>query len=127
MEVNDPSLVSPPELIDFVKRVASELGPSHDRREHPRHHFTVAVEVQPLDDELNPSGEPFAAVTRDLSAVGIGLLHTRAVLVKFLQVTILAPGGLKRLTVEVLRCESIGRFYDIGGKFVLGATTTKTQ
>ena len=120
MAVTDPLRVPPPELLDFVKRVAAELAPSHDRRGHPRHNFTVQVDVQQLDDDFKPSGEPFEAVTRDLSAIGIGLLHTRPVQSKHLQVTIKASDGPKRLTVEVLRCESIGRFYDIGAKFVKG-------
>jgi len=120
MTMNDPSRVPPPELLEFVKRFSTELEPSHDRREHARHNFTITVEVQQLDVDFKPRGEPFAAVTRDLSAIGIGLLHTRPVQSKHLQVTIKASDGPKRLTVEVLRCESIGRFYDIGAKFVKG-------
>jgi len=111
---------APPELLDFARRIASGLGPSHDRRGHPRYHFTVAVDVQPLDEEYNPSGERFVAVTRDLSAVGLGLLHTKAVKAKFLRVTIQLADEDKQLTIEVLRSEPIGRFWDVGGRFVGG-------
>jgi len=60
------------------------------------------------------------AVTRDLSATGLGLLHTKPVKAKYLRVTIPMADKDKQLTIGVLRCEPIGRFWDVGGRFVGG-------
>ena len=107
-----------PELVDFVKRISAELPPSHNHGKHPCHPFNVPADVQPLDASFNPSGEPFKAVTRDLSLLGIGLVYTRAVDAKYLQVTIRTTVGSKSLIVEVTGCRSLGTFYDIGATFV---------
>ena len=117
-EQQDVSAVAP-ELLSFVKRISVELPPSHKCGEHRCHQFNVPAEVQPLDANLNPSGEPFRGVTRDLSAVGIGIVHTRAIDDQYLQVTIRTSTNVKCLTVEVVGCRSLGAFYEIGGKFVM--------
>ena len=117
-EQQDESAV-PPEMLCFVNRLSAELPPSHAPGDHACHPFIVPAEVQPLDANLNPCGTPFRAVTRDLSVTGLGLVYTRAIDDKYLQVTIRTTTGVKSLTVEVAGCRSLGAFYDIGGKFVV--------
>lgn len=111
-------LQPPEDLVDFVARVGGQLAPSHDRREYTRFYFAVPIRVQPLDDFFRPTGVSFAAVTRDLSAAGIGVLYTKPVKSKYIEITVDFPPDHKILTVEVLRCKPIGSFYDIGGRFV---------
>ena len=108
----------PPELVTFARRLVSELAYDKKNRREDRHHFAVAVEVQSLDDDRQPDGEPFVAVTRDLSGSGLGLLVSQHLRAKFVQVIFTTKEGRKPLTIEVLRCRALGRFYDVGGRFV---------
>ena len=56
MSTRDLSNSPPPGLVEFVKRIGAQLAPSHDLREHERYHFTVPVDVQPLDEDFQPRG-----------------------------------------------------------------------
>ncbi|MBC8355482.1 MAG: PilZ domain-containing protein [Planctomycetes bacterium] len=114
-------LHSPPtELVNFVHRLADETLRDHlEERRFPRYKLTVEVWVQPVNDDFEPLGEPFTAISRDISAGGIGIMHTRAVRDKHLWLRLVTlGGGTMNVVVEVLRCRSVGMFYDIGAKFV---------
>jgi hypothetical protein len=114
-------LHSPPaELLRFVHRIADETLRNHvEERQFPRFKLTVEVWVQPVDANFEPLGEPFTAVSRDISTGGIGLMHTRAIRDKYLWLRLVTHGGgTMNVVVEVLRCRPIGVFYDIGAKFV---------
>ena len=79
----------------------------------------VEVWVQPVDSGFEPLGEPFTAVSRDISSSGIGLMHTRAIREKYLWLRLETRGGVKmNVVAEVLRCRPLGMFYEIGAKFV---------
>ena len=47
----------PLELLDFARRIVAGRG--HDRRDDPRRHSMIAVDVQPLDETKQPYGERF--------------------------------------------------------------------
>ena len=114
-------LHSPPtELLRFVHRVAEETLRDHvEERQFPRYKLTVEVWVQPVNSDFEPLGDPFTAVSRDISTSGIGLMHTRAIRDKYLWLRLATQGGgTMNVVVEVLRCRPIGMFYDIGAKFV---------
>jgi hypothetical protein len=73
----------------------------------------------PLDDNFQPRGMNFAAITRDLSTAGLRLFSTRAAGSEFLAVEITPPSGQKiRVVLQVLRCKAIDRFYEIAGRLV---------
>ena len=108
-------------IASFVERVGGKVVSCEgaERRAHTRYVVAIPTCVQPLDDEHQPIDKRFTAATRDISAGGIGLVHTQPVKVRFLGVR-LAPPGLEELDllVRVLRCEPLGSYYDIAGEFV---------
>jgi len=121
MDDHNAKLAAPSsELRAFVERFAHEL--IHERieeRRSPRHKLTAEVRVQPVDRHFEPTAAAFMAVTRDISTDGIGLMHDRAVRDKYLWLRLKTPGGkLMNVVVEVVRCRPLGKFYDIGGRFV---------
>jgi len=52
----------------------------------------------------------------ELPSILPGATHTKPVKAKYLRVTIPTANEDMRLTIEVLRCEPIGRFWDVGGR-----------
>ena len=90
-----------------------------ERRSEGRQPLAVAVAAAPLDEELHPTGEPFALMTRDISTKGIGLVHTGPVFDAYLAVQIPSPAGEPiQVLVEVVRCNPVGDVWSIGGLFV---------
>lgn len=106
--------------MNFVRRIADETLRHHaEERQFPRYKLTIEVWVQPVDSNFVPLGDPFTAVSRDVSTGGIGLMHTRAIRDQYLWLRLITHGGgVMNVVVEVLRCRPIGVFYDIGAKFV---------
>jgi c-di-GMP-binding flagellar brake protein YcgR len=117
------SLLHPPELIAaFVSTMTSRLIPNtinRERRSEPRYTISAIIEAQPVDDEFQPTGERFKAVTRDISAGGISFTHNRLVETKHLAVRLTNPVGEQLQTVmQILRCQRHNRTWDIAGTFV---------
>jgi len=106
----------------FVESLAREYyadGP--ERRSEPRYKMTIPVLAQPVDDQLEPTGDVFRAVTRDISAHGIGMLSQDPTRADFLALQLQLPSGTDTaLFIKVLRCQLLGFYYNIGGLFVTG-------
>jgi hypothetical protein len=86
------------------------------RRVEVREPAAIPVFVQPLDDQLQPVGEEFAAVTRDISCGGLGFFHTRPVAPGLIQIVMEAPdhGQSRKLLGRVEHCTPCGRFFIVG-------------
>jgi len=103
----------------LLDKLADSSAPEKENRNSPRRAVSVRLRVIPCNESGEPAGQPFVALTRDLSAGGICLVHTRATNASHVMVVLRAPGlEPMQLVVEVLRCRAIGRFYEIAGRFV---------
>jgi len=103
----------------LLDKLADPAVPEKENRNSPRRPISVRLRVIPCNESGEPAGQPFVALTRDLSAGGICLVHTRATNASHLLVVLRAQGlEPMQLVVEVLRCRAIGRFYEIAGRFV---------
>ncbi len=115
-------LVHPPaEIAEFVQRLVSRLVHyrGKERRAIRRHRLAIPVLAVPLDDDLQPAGDSFAAVTRDISTRGLAIYHNRPLECHYLAVELTDHEGRKlEAAVEVLRCEPVESFFEIAGKFV---------
>ena len=111
----------PEGVVDFIRQVirGEKFHAGPERRGHLRYPLTLPVKVTPLDDNQLPTGDPFLAVTRDLSISGLCMYHLQAVQNRYLQLELISPAQ-ERLNVvlEVVRCRAAGPFYEIGGQFV---------
>ena len=90
-----------------------------ERRQHLRYPITIPVRVTPLDEQHQPAAEPFLAITRDISIVGLCMYHTQAVKEKLLRLELT---GLNQEHVTVLlkvaRCRPAGPFFEVAGRFL---------
>ena len=116
--------VPPPSdvLVRFADRTIANRNTSYrsdERRAEPRHAVAINVLAIPLDKNFKKCGEPFMAVTRDLSASGMAMFHNQNVVAKYLALEIVdAEGEQLRLVMSVLRSQAIGLFYEVAGRFV---------
>ncbi len=78
-----------------------------EQRDNPRHPMSVTLLVQPLNADLQPDGEQFHVMTRDVSMGGFGFVHAEPIKQKYLKV--LKPDQSRmELLVEVQHCTAIG-------------------
>jgi predicted RNA-binding Zn-ribbon protein involved in translation (DUF1610 family) len=121
VRIDRDRLVHPPQaLASFVAELVKENGNLSERRAFPRRVLVAPVAVVPVDEDYLPVDDAFMAITRDVSSGGVSLVHSRAVDSKLLVVELPKSGGeVIQVAVRVLRCRPLGRFYEIGGVFVV--------
>ena len=117
---------TPSAIADFIQKLTKGMQPQRgvhqERRQTPRYRVSTIVRLQPVDEGFQPDGEAFRAVTRDISAGGLGFADTRPIGTKFVGVRMTAPDGDgMMLMMEVVRCQQRRHAYDIGGRFVTQA------
>jgi PilZ domain len=114
----------PPErVVNFIRRVirGEKFYSGSERRTNLRYPITMPVKATPLNSRQQPCGEPFLAVTRDISVGGLCMYHLEHVAASYLELELAnGNGNGERLQVvlEVVRCRQTGPLYEIGGRFV---------
>ena len=92
-----------------------------DERVDLRYPVCVPIEVTPYSDQGQRSGEPFATVTKDISAGGIAFLHTAEIANRYIAVRF--PRAKRHsdqsVVVEVRYCRELGPLWQIGGRFLV--------
>ncbi|MFW6114246.1 MAG: PilZ domain-containing protein [bacterium] len=65
-------------------------------------------------------GDPVVCTSRNISTGGIALVHKRALKPKYLILELSPNDGVPiQMVLEVLRCRSVGRFFEIAGRFLM--------
>ena len=118
----DPAIAPQPpaEVIAFVERQIRKARPYKglERRSDKRYLVATPVWVQPVDAQSNPIGEPFAAVTRDISLEGMGLVHTKPIECDTVALRFSGEGKEVERVAAILWCKALGPFYYVGANFV---------
>ena len=109
----------PPELVDFAKRqfVNAHYYRGDERRSEERHPMILPVRAVAVDDNGNPTGDPFELVTRDVSATSIGMIHTDLVEADHLAIELKLAGTQVDLMIQVMWSGEMGPFYGVAGKY----------
>ena len=88
-----------------------------DRRKHDRYSLAIAVNATPIEDDQ--LGTEFEAITHDISAGGLSLIHNARIEEPYLWLRF--PGfNQSPLILEIVRQTQIGPFWMIAGKFRTG-------
>jgi len=110
----------PKAIAEFVAQIVPEMayaGPQ--RRAFERYPVVTPIAVMPLGDGLEPSGEAFMAVTRNISKSGLAFACTRALTASYVAVEI--PDATRegiQVVLSTLRCRPLRCFYEIAGRFL---------
>jgi PilZ domain len=103
----------------IVKSLASNEQPGAERRRHKRHPVMVPVVALPLAADFHVDGEPVKMTTANVSLGGAALIHTRFVDAPYLAMDFTVAGiELWQVVFKVLRVQSRGIVYEVGGEFV---------
>jgi len=113
-----------PQRVRFVQKVIHHAR--SDRRAALRCPVSIPVKATPLNDQRQPAGEPFTAVTRDISIKGICMHHVRPVECRYLQLE-LGDSDHDTVVMEVVRCRAAGPFFEIAGPFVAHALASESS
>lgn len=106
-------------LIDFVNQLAVGMQPAVERRAVPRLPTAFSATVVRLADDLQPIGEPFDVVVRNISTRGLAFLTSQPIDVEHVAISMTNPAGTSvELRVRVRRCQALGPCFDVGGEFV---------
>ncbi|MFT7634221.1 MAG: hypothetical protein ACI87E_005280 [Mariniblastus sp.] len=119
------SFVSDEEIYTFVNHLKSlhdDLQPTVvDRRSVSRCDINVVVDLIRLNEELTPTGEPFQAMSKNISNTGIGLLMTERLDCELVLIRIHAPDR-STLTIKgrVIYTKKYGPYDGVGLQFITG-------
>ncbi len=119
--IRRPRVPDPPkELVSFVERQVRNARTYRgvERRSDRRYLMVVPVLVQPVDEQSNAMGAPFAVVTRDISPKGIGLVHSEPIDHRWVALQMSLAGEEVNVGAEVLWSKAFGPFYYIGADFI---------
>ena len=120
---NQPST----QVYAWSDRLVEELtGFDYEARDYPRTKLTSDIVVRATNGSGSIFGTSFNAVTTDISASGIGFLHTCAVPDRFLAITLGRNGSRVYALVEVVRCRSVGQLYEVGVRFIRRLETVES-
>jgi hypothetical protein len=109
-------------LDQFVGEIVGSRDLDDERRVEKRKPVVLEVIAVPLDEQRQPIGEPFLALTRNISSGGIAILHTEKVSAPYLLLRIETPRHQAIQTVvQVVRTRSFYQFTEISGRFELTA------
>jgi hypothetical protein len=120
------TLIHPPAevagFVDGLIRQMIEKGQylnAPDRRAETRHTVAIQVSAMPLGSDLQPIGDPFIATTKDISNASLTLIHFEALTAPLLAIQLKDLGGsVLNSAVEVIRCQPVGPYFEIVGRYV---------
>ena len=117
---HDFDMLTTKSVKEFYSLVRELSQPPAERRREERYPSSVALRIQPLDMDFRPSGEPFCALTRDISRSGMGFINSEPFDHKYLRLSI-PEHGESTIIGKVCYNLSIGidqPLYLVGVQFV---------
>ena len=104
-------------LIDLLLREESYDGLG-DRR-FPRYRIHLSVECHPVTIDGEPDGQPFQAMTENMSETGIKLLVDQGGAADFLRLEFPPISSrATEFTMRIVRSTAYGPFYHVAGEFL---------
>jgi hypothetical protein len=112
----------------FVRGLSRSRVSDDERRSEKRRPVVLNIIAVPLDEDRNPCGEPFLALSRNISRGGIALLHTEMVKSPYLLLRIeTLRHEVIQAVVQVVRARNFYQFTEISGRFVANAKKKRSS
>ena len=99
----------------FVHVIQHMVDVTDSRRENHRVPKRLSLSIQPLTDDFGPDGEPFLAISSDLSKRGMGFISDDPMVHDFVRITILERDV--SVIAQIRHSTSIGTLYPL---FLIG-------
>jgi hypothetical protein len=108
------------ELVDFARRqlVNATLYKGDERRREDRHPMMVPVLAVAVDENNQPLGDPFEAITRDVAATSIGLFHAEPIKHDRLAIHMTLANTDVDLVIRLMWRRPMGPFYGSAGVYL---------
>jgi len=122
-------MAEPPlDLQLFAEQLAAneERDPT-GKRESERFQMTAWVPAVLIDEQLQPTGDPFLVMTRNISTSGIAIVHTQPIEDGRIAVELTGASGERiQLALQIIRCRALDKFYEMGCRYLrrLGTFTS---
>lgn len=103
-----------------VLRKVGATSEQENRRHTLRRPRSIVLIIQPLNNQFEPVGSPFKAITRDVSETGLGFLHESAFPTSFVRIGVTAASSAQSIA-QVCYNKAIyrdGLVYLVGVKFI---------
>ena len=110
----------PQELFDFTRRqvVNALMYKGDERRREARMPMIVPVRMVVVGDDNQPLGEPFQAVTRDVSNSSIGLIHIKPLEGERFAIEMSLAQTDVVMIIALMWTGPMGPFYGSAGQFI---------
>lgn len=111
-----------PTSLPYFQEVIQNLTADNSRveqRAEPRYACTLCLEIQPLDENHDPVGSSFMAITRDVSNSGVGFVDAQSFPYDFIRIGI--PQNDATVVAKVCYNRPVGDedpMYLIGVQFI---------
>lgn len=121
------SVINPPlwqpasDAVKFVAKLSLEISKADERRAERRVPIAVPISIQPLNENLSPTGDDISGITRDMSRSGIGVFHSAPVDSEFVQVVATSTtGDVVSAVGRMIYSNKVGPFNLSGIEFLFG-------
>jgi len=107
-------LVAPSDgLLAFVHGLSESAEPGAEHRQSARIAANLEVVCVPLNSDEERCGAPLVAVSRNISAGGLALVHARRIHAKLLAVWLHPGEGLTlHFVVKIVHCRGLGEYVE---------------
>lgn len=118
-------LIHPSDTIaSFIRRLRQRHYHGEEKRSKSRLPIDLPLIVLPLNINFDACGEPFRAVSFDITTNGIGFIHSRRILAPFAAIEIQQVSETEPKTIqaiiEIRHCEAVHTsLFEMGGVFVV--------
>ena len=115
----DPTILSP----EYVLNIVSQVISSAEKKSKPNDRLSkrtvtlLPVVVKELDDDCQPTGVSFEALSKNISVGGVGLLLNREINTRYIEIEFTSIEGCCPVIVEVRHQSQLGCFVNCGGRF----------
>lgn len=94
-------------VVDSLTSIDSKI----DSRDQPRRRRSISLQIQPLDHDFQNDGDPFRAISRDVSRLGMAFINLESVDHDYLRVGLLDHDI--SVIGQVRHCTFVGDHYPL--------------
>ena len=109
----------PAEMVEFVNNLIRDEDRVRQRRDFAQHPLVYEAMTIPLDEDLQPAGQPFITLARNVSLAGASLIHSEPIHAAFLRVSLEVVNLGATMVAKVRRYQQLEQqYFEVDCEFV---------